>query len=366
MSKEEDAVLVAQRVEAVMAEPFAIDGHEIVANLSIGIALGRGQYNHAAEILRDADTAVYRAKRNGKHSFALFDADMHCEARQRLELEADLRKALADSQFVVYYQPIVCLASGHIQGFEALVRLVHPTHGLIEPSVFIPIAEETGLIVPIGFQVLRESCRQIKAWRTRFAHHEPYRDLRIAVNLSAKQLRHASLLDRIDSVTAEFGLDRSALELEITESVVMEHGDMAIETLKRLSERGYVLSLDDFGTGYSSLSHLHRIPVNIIKIDQSFVRKMSAQDRSFSATVQAIINLAHNCGLRVIGEGVETIDQLVQLQALECDLAQGFWFSRPVAAPAAERLLVDNLGTALWRHKVETLARDPDAALIEA
>jgi EAL domain-containing protein (putative c-di-GMP-specific phosphodiesterase class I) len=246
------------------------------------------------------------------------------------------------------------------------VRLVHPTQGIIEPSLFIPIAEETGLIVPLGFQILREACRQIKAWRTRFAEHERYRELRVAVNLSAKQLRHASLLDRIDAITAEFGLDRAALELEITESVVMEHGDMAIETLKRLGDRGYALSLDDFGTGYSSLSHLHRIPVDIIKIDQSFVRKMSAEDRSFSATVQAIVNLAHNCGLRVVGEGVETVDQLVQLQTLECDLVQGYWFSRPVPAAAAERILVENLGTSLWREKVESLGRGAVANLVEA
>ena len=366
MAQEQDAVVVAQRIEAVMAEPFVINGHEIVANLSVGIALGRADYEHAAEILRDADTAVYRAKRGGKHNFAVFDAEMHSAARRRLEMESDLRKALADSQLLVCYQPIISLASGHIQGFEALVRLVHPIRGLIEPSDFIPIAEETGLIVPLGFHVLREACRQIKTWRTGFAHHEPYRTLRMAVNLSARQLRHPSLLDRIDAITAEFGLDHAVLEFEVTESTVMEHGDLAIETLERLGDRGYALSLDDFGTGYSSLSHLHRIPVDIIKIDQSFVRKMSAEDRSFSATVQAIINLAHNCGLRVIGEGVESVNQLVQLQTLECDSAQGFWFAQPVPADGVENILSANLGTTLWRTRVEALAQNVSAGLVEA
>jgi diguanylate cyclase (GGDEF)-like protein len=357
ISHPDDAAQVAQRIETVMAKPFDIDGHEIVATLSIGIACGHSGYESASEILRDADTAVYRAKRNGKHNFAVFDAQMHDEARRRLELETDLRKALGDGSFTLHYQPLVCLTSGHIRGFEALLRLNHPVRGIVSPSEFIPVAEETGLIIPIGFQTLREVCRQIQAWRIRFAKCDVYRDLRVAVNLAAKQLRHPELPDRIDAILAEFGLDHSALELEITENVVMEQGDSAIETLHTLRERGYALAIDDFGTGYSSLSHLHQIPVHIIKIDQSFIRKMSTEDRSFSATVRAMVNLAHNCGLQVIGEGTETLNQLVQLQEMECDWAQGYWFSRPVPAAQAEELLRENLGTKLWRQRVEQIAQ---------
>ena len=359
-----DAVAVAQRIEALMAEPFHIDGHEVVANLSIGIALSRAEYERAAEVLRDADTAVYRAKRRGKHGYAIFDAEMLSEARDRLDLEADLRQALQANMFQLHYQPIISLSSGHIIGVEALVRLLHPTRGLISPAAFIPLAEETGLIIPLGYQVLREACRQIKEWRTRFEHHEVYRQLHVAVNLSGKQLHLSSLADEIDAITAEYGLEHAALTLEITENVVMEQGGAALETLTQLGQRGYKLALDDFGTGYSSLSHLHRMPVNTIKVDQSFVRKMNVQGRHFSATVQAIVNLAHNCGFAVVGEGVETVDQLVQLQTLECDHAQGYWFSRPVAAPLAERLLIDNLGPTLWRGRVEELARGTLAAAV--
>ncbi|HVT80534.1 MAG TPA: GGDEF domain-containing phosphodiesterase, partial [Phycisphaerae bacterium] len=343
--------------------PFAIDGHDVVANLSVGIAIGSARYERAADLLRDADTAVYRAKRAGKHQTAVFDSEMHREARKRLEVEADIREAVGNGQILLHYQPVVSLTNGNIRGFEALARLVHPLHGIVEPAEFVAVAEETGLIIPMGFQIIRDACRQVKMWRTRFADHPDYRNLRVAVNLSARQLSLASLVDQIDAITAEFELEHDALELEITESVVMEQGDMAIRTLSRLGERGYLLALDDFGTGYSSLSHLHQVPVNFIKIDQSFVRKLEGRDRSFSATVKAIIDLAHNCGLRVIGEGVETLNHLVQLQALDCDNAQGFWFSHPVAPAAAERLLVDNLGNSLWRKRVEELARKGTAAL---
>lgn len=358
LSVDRDALVVAQRIETAMAEPFDIDGHDVVANLSIGIALGRTEYTRAAEVLRDADTAVYQAKRRGKHGYATFDGEMLLEARGRLDLEEDLRKALAAGQFQLHYQPLVSLTSGHIMGFEALVRLAHPTRGQIAPSVFIPIAEETGLIIPLGYEVLRQACAQIQAWRKKFAEHAVYDKLHVAVNLSGKQMGLGNLADEIDKITAEYGVDHGALTLEITENVVMQRGDGALETLKQLRERGYTLALDDFGTGYSSLSYLHRMPVHAIKVDQSFVRKMDTQGRQFSATVQAIVDLAHNCGLEVIGEGVETVDQLVQLQTLECNHAQGYWFSRPVPAAVAERLLLDNLGTTLWRGRVEELARN--------
>jgi diguanylate cyclase len=357
LAQPDDAIQVARRIEECMAEPFVIDGREIVTSMSIGIALG-GAYESAADILRDADTAVYRAKRHGKHSFAVFDAEMRSAAQIRMELESDLRTALSSGNLRVFYQPIVCLASGEICGFEALARLLHPTRGLISPATFIPIAEESGLIIPMGFQILRDACRQVAAWRTNSRHKDAVHKLYVTVNLSARQLALSDLPEQIDAITGEFQLDHAALKLEITENVVMEQGDAAIDTLKRLGERGYALALDDFGTGYSSLSNLHRIPVNLVKIDQSFVRRMDPQNRPFTATVHAIINLAHNCGLRVVGEGVETIDHLIQLQSLDCDMAQGFWFSRPVAAPEAERLLFENLGNSLWRARFERRVQD--------
>jgi diguanylate cyclase (GGDEF)-like protein len=356
ISERQDAIDVARRIETLMAEPFALDGHEVVAHLSIGIAFGHEEYERAPDILRDADTAVYRAKGHGKHRYAVFDAQMHSQARERLELETDLRRAIGAGQFFLHYQPVVSLTDGNISGFEALLRWQHPTRGLVMPNAFIHIAESCGLIVPMGLEALREACRQLAQWRCRLGEWPVYRNLWLSVNVSARQLHLAGLVSQFDAVLAEFGLDRDAIKLEITENVVMQHGDVGMETLKHLRQHKYRLSLDDFGTGYSSLSHLHHMPVDCVKIDQSFIRKIDSHSRPYSATVQAIVNLAHDCGMSVVGEGVETIPQLVQLQTIDCDLAQGFWFSRPVPAPEAEQLLLDNLGSKLWRPRVQQLA----------
>lgn len=356
ISQRQDALDVACRIEEVMTVPFALGGHEVVAHLSIGIAFGHEEYQRAADILRDADTAVYRAKRLGKHRYAVFDAQMHSEARERLELESDLRRAIGTGQFLLHYQPIVSLSHGNIVGFEALMRWNHPGRGMVTPDSFIAIAESSGLIVPMGMETFRQACRQISEWRRRLADFPVYRNLWVSINLAARQLHLANLATQMDEVLAEFRLDRGAVNLEITENVVMQHGDVGIETLKHLRQHKYCLSLDDFGTGYSSLSHLHQMPVNCVKIDQSFIRKIDVDNRAYSATVQAIVNLAHNCGMTVVGEGIETIPQLVQLQTIDCDLAQGYWFSRPVPAQVAEQLLMDNLGTSLWRERVQQLA----------
>jgi len=357
LAKDEDAMDVAQRIEAHMAEPFDIDGHEVVASLSVGVAHSRPDYIRAADILRDADTAVYRAKNQGKRRVAVFDAQMHSQVRERLELESDLRRAIENKQFFLLYQPIISLTTGDMVGFEALVRWHHPVHGLTEPMRFIPIAETTGLIVPLGMEVVRQVCDQIGAWRTKYRDHPIYKDLWVAVNLSGRQLRAQGFAEALTNIVEDRQVEHSAIKLEVTESVVMEQGDAALEALKRLRDKNFKMELDDFGTGYSSLSYLHRIPVDGIKIDQSFVRKLDSRGRSFSATVQAIINLAHNCGMRVVGEGVETVEQIVQLQALECDFAQGFWFSRPIAPTDAEVLLERNLGRTLWRTRIQEMAK---------
>jgi diguanylate cyclase (GGDEF)-like protein len=356
LATEQDAVLVAERINAIMRQPFEIKGHEISANMSIGIAMGRTEYDRAADILRDADTAVYRAKELGKHGFALFDAVMHSEVRQRLELENDLRKALGTGQFELAYQPVVSLETGDIVGFESLVRWRHPVAGTLLPDQFLPIAELSGLIVPIGMEVIRMACEQVKVWREQLGHIAVYRELWVTVNLSGKQLHMPQLAQQIDAIVAETGCPRGGLRLEITENVVMEQEDAAMQTLRSLHDR-YRMALDDFGTGYSSLSHLHRMPVDTVKIDRSFIRQIDSPVRSYSATVQAIVNLAHNCNMTIVGEGVETLSQLVQLQTLDCDLAQGFWFSQPVSAKLAQEMLRDNLGSNLWRTRVLELAR---------
>lgn len=336
LSQLETPHLMAERIQRVMAEPFNIAGYEVVAGLSIGIATSVSDYARAADILRDADTAVYHAKLRGKHGYAIFDATMHAEVRSRLELEADLRKAIGTDQIAVHYQPIVSLNTGSVEGFEALVRWQHPTRGMISPCDFIPMAEATGLIVPLGLNVFRTACRQAKAWRSRFPSHQ---HLWISVNLSARQLYIPDLPDQLDAAVAAAGLDCSAIKLEITESVLVEQGDAASKAIQKLRDRGYPLAIDDFGTGYSSLSYLHQIPINAIKIDRAFVAKMDSYSRTYIATVQAILALAHNCNLAVIAEGVETAAQVVQLQTLGCDHAQGYYFSKPKAAESIEVLL---------------------------
>lgn len=325
----DDALMVARRIEEAVSRPFDVGGDEVVASLSIGVASSREDYESAADILRDADTAVYRAKGAGKRGVAVFNAVMHAEAVERLRLETDLRNAVGSGQFIVHYQPIVSLRSGNIEGLEALVRWQHPTRGHIGPNEFIPLAETCGLILPLGMQVLRTACADLARWR---AQVPALANLWVSVNLSGKQLHVADLPEQVDRVLGEAGLPRSALRLEVTESTIMQQGDVALATAARLQERQLALSLDDFGTGYSSLSHLHELPISCIKVDRSFVHQMDIDGRAFTATVQAIVTLAHNCGFSVVAEGIETDSQLVQLQALDCDLAQGFYFSRPLPA----------------------------------
>ena len=237
----------------------------------MGVAHSRADYTRAADILRDADTAVYRAKNQGKRRIAVFDAQMHSQVRERLELESDLRRAIDNKQFFLMYQPIVSLVTGDMVGFEALVRWHHPVFGLTEPTRFIPIAETTGLIVPLGMEVMQQVCDQIRAWRKMYHDHPTYKDLWVSVNLSGRQLRAPGFADAITRVVEDKQVDPAALKLEVTESVVMEQGDVGIEALKRLRDRNFKLALDDFGTGYSSLSYLHRILVDGIQ-NRSVVR----------------------------------------------------------------------------------------------
>jgi diguanylate cyclase (GGDEF)-like protein/PAS domain S-box-containing protein len=331
----QDAISVAERIHHELVQPFNLDGHEIFTSASIGIALYLAPYDQPEDLLRDADIALYRAKEMGKARHEIFDKEMHAHVLGRLQLETDLRRALRNQEFHVYYQPITSLVTGKLTGFEALIRWQHPERGLVSPVEFIPIAEETGLIVPIGQWILQEACATMQVWQKQFPHLAP---LTISVNLSGKQLREQDLIEQIDQVLAETHLDGHSLKLEITESILMDNAETVTEMLLQLRKRHIQLSIDDFGTGYSSLSYLHRFPVNTLKIDRSFVSRMNQDDEN-SKIVRAIVSLAHTLKMDVIAEGVETRSQLHQLQSLECEQGQGYLFSKPLDVLAAEILL---------------------------
>lgn len=332
-----DASHVAERIQEALSTPIIVHGHEIVVGTSIGIATSEDKYEDPGEMLRDADTALYEAKSKGRGRFQVFGVEMRSRVLARVGLERDLRTAVENRQLRLQYQPIVSLATGEIDGFEALLRWKHPERGAISPSDFIPLAEETGLIGAIGEWTLQEACHQLQAWRL---HAREHPDLSISVNLSVKQLSRGpkSLVEQVDRILEESQLDPGSLILEITETAVMEEPEAAEGMLAGLKERRVRIYLDDFGTGYSSLSQLHGLPIDGIKLDRLFVQDMG-EDGQHASTIQAVVMLAKNRGFRVIAEGVEEFEQLVQLQALDCDLAQGYYFSRAVDAAAAGRLL---------------------------
>jgi diguanylate cyclase (GGDEF)-like protein len=330
------AVRVAERIQSELSQPFELDKNSAFATASIGIALSSSGYDRSEDILRDADIAMYRAKENGKARYEMFDHDMHARAVTRLQLESDLRQAVEQKEFCIYYQPIIALDTGHLSGFEALVRWQHPRRGIVSPLDFIPVAEETGLIVPIGQWVLDEACRKVREWQL---CSPPHRALSLSVNLSARQVAQPDLLDRIKEALEKSKLDSHYLKLEITESVVMENAEAAAQMFKQLRALGVQLSIDDFGTGYSSLSYLHRFPINYLKIDRSFVSRMTTEDDN--AIVKTIATLAQNLGMEVIAEGIETKDQYDQLKRLGCEFGQGFLFSPPLDTDGVQRLLVE-------------------------
>lgn len=337
MTDATDAVKVAQRIHDEMSQPFVLDKNSAFATASIGIALSSSGYERPDDILRDADTAMYRAKENGKARYELFDHAMHARAVSRLQLESDLRQAIERNEFCVHYQPIVSLQTGRLAGFEALVRWNHPRRGLVSPLDFIPVAEETGLIVPIGQWVLNEACAQVREWQIDSPSH---RSLSLSVNLSVRQVAQPDLLERIKEALDTSKLNPHCLKLEITESVVMENAEAAALMFKQLRSLGVQLSIDDFGTGYSSLSYLHRFPLNYLKIDRSFVMRLTTDNDN--AIVRTISTLARNLGMEVIAEGIETEEQYQQLKMLGCEFGQGYLFSRPVNSDNVARLLAQD------------------------
>jgi diguanylate cyclase (GGDEF)-like protein/PAS domain S-box-containing protein len=314
---------ITQRIQQELSLPFYLERQEFFTNASIGIVFSSIGYERVEDILRDADIAMYSAKNQGKGCYKLFDISMRDRAMMTSQLENELRKAIERDEFVVHYQLIVSLETQETVGFEALVRWHHPQQGLIPPAEFIPVAEETGLIVAIDLLVLRKACRQMKLWQDT---QQISLSSTISVNLSSKQLLQPNLVEQIRTILEETGLEASNLNLEITESAIIENPKSAAVLLAKLKALGIGLSLDDFGTGYSSLSYLHRFPVNILKIDRSFINKMELEPERFEI-VRAIVTLGNALGLQVIAEGVETTEQLVLLQELQCQYGQGYFFS---------------------------------------
>ncbi|MEH2058253.1 MAG: EAL domain-containing protein [Nostoc sp.] len=329
------AIEVAQQIIQQLSVTFKLSRYEVFMNASIGISWGNKDYERPEYLLRDADTAMYRAKAQGRGKYHVFNPAMHQEAIQLLELENDLRRAIQRREFLVYYQPIISLTTGRICGFEALVRWRHPIRGLVSPIEFIPIAEETGLINAINTWVLQSACHQLSVWQHHPVTPEP---LTISVNLSARLFLQTNLVEQIDQIIYENKINPEYLELEITESVIMENIYAIKIILEQLKQRKIKLIMDDFGTGYSSLSYLHSFPFDALKIDQSFVKRMQ-ENKENMGLVPAMISIANSMGMSAIAEGVETEEQLAQLRSLNCNFAQGYLFSQPIEQQLVLKLL---------------------------
>ena len=328
------AVEVVERIRRRMTSPLDIKGQEIFVSLSIGITLGTERYERSEQVLRDADIAMYEAKERGESSYQVFDTKMHANIVDRMRLENDLRKAVDHHEFLLYYQPIMNLKTDQLIGFEALVRWNHPERGLIYPLEFIPLAEENGLIHPIGEWILLEACRDLKQLQRRYPMQPP---LTMSINISSKQFAREDLANRLSTLLSEASIDPNTLILEITESMIMKNVDAAVEMMNRLRNMGVALHIDDFGTGHSSLSYLTRFPVNALKIDRSFVHKLSADGTGMNREIIAsIISLAGSLKCDVIAEGVEMEHQLSNIQALHCEYGQGFLFARPMSFHAID------------------------------
>jgi diguanylate cyclase (GGDEF)-like protein/PAS domain S-box-containing protein len=338
MNDVNDAIRVAERVQKALHGHFDIEGAEVFTSVSIGIAASTTGYDTAEDLLRDADTAMYRAKAEGRSRYEVFDAAMRAQVMEQLEVESDLRRAVERNELVLHYQPVVCLRTGRLLGFEALVRWMHPRRGLVRPDSFIAVAEETGLILPLGYWVLGEACRQMRLWHDEFRGDTPPR---VSVNMSARQFVDDGLLAKVREILDETRLVPHHLNLEITETVIMESAGRGAETLAALRSLGVRLHLDDFGTGYSSLSYLHQFPVDALKIDRSFVSKLGTGGES-NALIRTILTMARNLEIAAIAEGVETVEQLAHLRALGCDQAQGFYFAEALDPESAGALLASH------------------------
>jgi PAS domain S-box-containing protein len=329
-----DAIRVAERIQQRLCTPFLIAGQEFVISASIGIVFSKSSYGASEELVRDAEIAMYRAKREGKARCQVFDSEMHAIAVRRLKLETDLRRALELDEFRVYYQPIVALTSGRIVGFEALSRWKRPD-GLVPPAEFIPIADETGIILPLNRRLIEQACDQLRNWQSGFRADPPFT---MSINISARQFAQPDLACEIAEIVNKAGLTPGSIDLEITETIAMADAERSAVVLSELKAFGVNLSIDDFGTGYSSLSRLQAFPVDTLKIDRAFVSKLG-HDEETEEIVRTIVMLAHNLGLKVVAEGAETAAQTKLLAELECEMAQGYFFAKPGDAEAIHHIL---------------------------
>jgi len=332
VADEQHVISIAERLQAAVAEPFRIAGHDLAVSSSMGIVVSTGHEESADSLIRNADAAMYRAKRQGV-SYEMFDDGMRSRVRARARTESDLHRAIEEREFRLLYQPQVDLRSGRVVGLEALLRWDHPERGVVEPAEFLWLAEETGMITKIGEWALRQSCLHARAWGAR--NGSP---LRVSVNLSARQHRDPDLVDLVERILTETRTDPATLCLEITENVLVNDADAAAQTLHALKSLGVRLSIDEFGTGHSSLGSLKRFPLDMLKVDRSFVSGLGT-DAEDAAIVTAIINLAHSLGLQTVADGVETKEQVDELRALGCDVGQGFYFARPRPSDAIAELL---------------------------
>jgi diguanylate cyclase (GGDEF)-like protein len=343
VSGEVDAIAAAERIQTALALPFDLNGNRLHTSASIGIVLSHATYESGTDVLRDADVAMYHAKAQGKARHALFNAGMRARAVARLVLENEMRLALERGEFQLHYQPIIDLETQHLSGFEALIRWDHPYRGRVSPAEFVPVAEEMGLIIPIGNWVLREACRQMAAWQRDYPEAG---DLTVSVNLSARQFRQADLSSQVGLALLQNGLPARNLKLEITETALIDNAEEAVIMLNELRDLGVHVQIDDFGTGYSSLSYLQRFPLDALKIDRSFIRRISAEGDSIEI-VRTIVNLAHELGLTVIAEGVETREQLGHMRTLAVEMGQGYYISKPIPAEQASNFILTSAGRRL-------------------
>jgi diguanylate cyclase (GGDEF)-like protein/PAS domain S-box-containing protein len=334
-----EATRVADRIQRELSAPYFLRGHEVFTSSSIGVALSSTGYTKSADIVRDADTAMYRAKNSGRGRYEVFDRAMHLEAVEQLKIETDLRRAVERNELVLHYQPIIMLDTDEVYGFEALVRWQHGRHGLLQPVDFIPLAEETGMIVPIGWWVVRSACEQMREWMNRYPLP---RGFTVSVNLSSRQFAQPDLVEQIESILAQTGCPGSALKLEITETVVMQDAPQAAAMLRALKERGVSLCIDDFGTGYSSLSYLKQFPIDTLKIDRTFVAQSDEHENSVEL-VEMIVALSRILGMNAVAEGVETPEQLELVRRLGANYAQGFFIASPLPVEQANKLLSSGL-----------------------
>lgn len=343
----EAAIAIAERIQEQLQTPFNLEDRNIYTGASIGIVFGSSRYQNATDILRDADIAMYRAKAKGKARYEIFDRSMYRETIKLIELENNLRLAIDRQEFLLHYQPIMCLKTNKLVGFEALIRWQHPVRGLVSPDEFIPIAEDTKLIINIGDWLLKEACQQMQRWQQNYASVPQVSSLRMSINLACQQLQEPNFIAKLDRILQETGIDGRSLRLEITESALIEPESVR-ETLQQIKNRNIKLSIDDFGTGYSCLSYLRLFPIDNLKIDRSFIEQMNTDSENLEI-VRVIITLAKTLKMDAISEGVETQQQLQQLKALGCEFGQGYLFAKPLTSKVIE---------SMWRNHPDSFWSD--------